>query len=1103
MRRGVLAAFVSTVLIGAALAIPASPASAGPSIGALAGAGERPGATRLSFNAGDSVRAQVDVGSGNLLLTVRGIALPSVNRQVQVGAYYNSAAVGLTPVSRLGKGWGLTNTPDVRLVENGDGSVTYHAAGGLTGVFDLVAGSTTAYTPASGFKMRLVKNPGTGWTITDDASQDKLEFTTFGALASAADRNGNTTTVTASGSGTFKNIAVATPVDTDGWSHDALVTTTSGVTKVVHGDPADPLRTVRFEPVDADTMRFVDARGRVTTFDYTTAGLITRISAPGSVTTDFAYDANSRVTSVTQDESATGGPGDSITRLAYPSAAQTLLAAPDTSQSQAVSAVPHTAYTLDSTQRVLTAVDAAGRSRSQTYTANFDTATSTQGPSGTGFTRTNTWGANSGTSLTKSASPTGSSQQLGYTGTGAAQYSPTSSTDDAGNSSTYTYNGAGNQLTATDTAGEEAELTYNPDGTVHEAFAPGNGDFHTDYWYVDKRLAGITPVTYPDLGEREYSYDDLGRLETASNGRGITRSYTYNLNDQVTNVAFTGTGSGAQSTTYGYDTAGRLASRTDSTNGAATAATTWTYDQLGRLLTRQTVVAAGSGGGGGGVITYTYDKASNLASSTSTVGGTVTYAYDASGLPTSLTYPDPAAGAPGLMRFTYDDQGRRTATYLKTNATLSTWASRTRNTYDASGRVTRVQSDTGPSTSNIVDLAYCYTAGTTPGPVGSCAASTAGDRDKVQWRRDNLTGKATTYTYDTGGRLKKAQVSGGATFTYTYDANGNRLTSSNGSTSQSLTFNKANQISTTGYTYDAAGNQKNDPSTSTSAITYTGADQLKSVTKSGTVYTYLHAGVDNVELLRQTSPTGTYANTYGRTAPTGVPVVEQTSVNDGTTTKNTAVISDPVTGTPLMLRTDNGTQSMYVYDGTPGAPIALVSSASSQQLGYDYDPYGVPTITQNSGSQALPQNPYTFGGTGVKDRTTGWVHYANRYYNPTTGTWTQQDDLDAPLDPGNANRYAYVGGDPINNTDPTGLFFGEIGDFVTDVADVAGPFVAGCLGLSGAGSAILGRGAAFAISAVGTGGAALAGAAVGCAAGTAAGGAFGANNPFKKAPTQP
>lgn len=48
------------------------------------------------------------------------------------------------------------------------------------------------------------------------------------------------------------------------------------------------------------------------------------------------------------------------------------------------------------------------------------------------------------------------------------------------------------------------------------------------------------------------------------------------------------------------------------------------------------------------------------------------------------------------------------------------------------------------------------------------------------------------------------------------------------------------------------------------------------------------------------------------------------------------------------------------------------------------------------------------------------MKFGFRWYNPVTGTWTQQDTLDTPLDPGNANRYVFAGGDPINNSDPSG-----------------------------------------------------------------------------------
>ena len=146
----------------------------------------------------------------------------------------------------------------------------------------------------------------------------------------------------------------------------------------------------------------------------------------------------------------------------------------------------------------------------------------------------------------------------------------------------------------------------------------------------------------------------------------------------------------------------------------------------------------------------------------------------------------------------------------------------------------------------------------------------------------------------------------------------------------------------------------------------------------------------------------------------GQAVIEQVKVGAVTA----YVEHDPVTGQPLMLRTSSGKQSLYVYDGT-GNPAALLTSDNYQAFAYSYDPYGVPTLTSNSGGSGVPQNPYLFKG-GIQDRTTGWVHYGARWYNPGTGRWTQQDTLDAPLDPANANRYAYAGDDPVNNLDPLG-----------------------------------------------------------------------------------
>jgi RHS repeat-associated protein len=95
-----------------------------------------------------------------------------------------------------------------------------------------------------------------------------------------------------------------------------------------------------------------------------------------------------------------------------------------------------------------------------------------------------------------------------------------------------------------------------------------------------------------------------------------------------------------------------------------------------------------------------------------------------------------------------------------------------------------------------------------------------------------------------------------------------------------------------------------------------------------------------------------------------------------------------------------------------------------------YDPYGVPIVTAGENSMVDDQNPYTFAGAGVYMRLTQWIHYGNPYYSVITGTFTQQDTLDAPLNPQNANRYAFAGGDPVNNVDPRGA---DIGDAVNKI----------------------------------------------------------------------
>jgi YD repeat-containing protein len=452
----------------------------------MLGAGPRPNATRLSFDVGDRVTAQVDVGSGNLLVTTTEISLRNVQDSVDIGVVYNSLALGTAHQAGYpGVGWRMRVGADVELAENPDGSVTHVGADGLTGLFVLKSGSTTTYTAPVGFKADLVKTGTTGWTLTEHGSGRTSVFTASGQLDYIDDRNGQRTDFTYT-SGRLTRI-----VSSVGTVNQRTVNVTADAAGRLAslgqtGAGSSVQRQVTYNDVSSSgrLTSIVDVEGRTTTFGYDSGHRLTSITNTGGAVTRFTYDSAHRVTSVTRENPATGSPGDSITRLSYPSVSQTLVADPNTDQSQPVGSVPRTTYNLTAAGdlRVASAVDAAGHTRSRTYTPFADVATYST-PAGT-----STFGhaptVNGGESLTFTQAPMGADTSLAYANTGAvSKYLPSSTTNEQGNATTYSYDGAGNPLSATDATAAQAKVTYNPDGTVATATDPGNGTNSTTFTY--------------------------------------------------------------------------------------------------------------------------------------------------------------------------------------------------------------------------------------------------------------------------------------------------------------------------------------------------------------------------------------------------------------------------------------------------------------------------------------------------------------------------------------------------------------------------------------------------------------------------------------------
>lgn len=170
----------------------------------------------------------------------------------------------------------------------------------------------------------------------------------------------------------------------------------------------------------------------------------------------------------------------------------------------------------------------------------------------------------------------------------------------------------------------------------------------------------------------------------------------------------------------------------------------------------------------------------------------------------------------------------------------------------------------------------------------------------------------------------------------------------------------------------------------------------------------------------------TYTYAYGRTDQNGLPLLDTLTNPNGT-----SYLTHDDRGTPLAIKTYQGTTSYYVLDGL-GSPIALVNGLGTLQATYSYDPWGNVTINNPTNSTAATLQPYRFAG-GMLDRSTNYVKFGMRYYDPATGRFTQQDSVEVIGDPTRGNRYEYADDGPANYLDPTGMSVGDCiaGGFLT------------------------------------------------------------------------
>jgi RHS repeat-associated protein len=145
-------------------------------------------------------------------------------------------------------------------------------------------------------------------------------------------------------------------------------------------------------------------------------------------------------------------------------------------------------------------------------------------------------------------------------------------------------------------------------------------------------------------------------------------------------------------------------------------------------------------------------------------------------------------------------------------------------------------------------------------------------------------------------------------------------------------------------------------------------------------------------------------------------------------------------GLPLLLAEHQGAATSYLVYGPGGTPIyqinhtgeaiylhqdhqgstRLVTNANGTVRGaMAYDAHGAITVNTNPWYLQQPMAGYT---GQYHDTETGYIYLRARHYDPVTGQFTSQDPLVAITN----EPYGYVGGNPANGSDPTGLWEFEL-----------------------------------------------------------------------------
>ncbi|WP_190239979.1 DUF6531 domain-containing protein [Pelotomaculum schinkii] len=761
-------------------------------------------------------KGSVNLSTGNFILAQTDLCIPSVGPSLEFTRFYNSQD---DYTGTQGKGW--TNNFNVHLTINQDGSVSVAYDDGH--VYTFTYDGTSYVRPAGCFET-LTAGPGSGYTLTFK-DQTGYIFNDIGQLTSITDQNNNTLTLTYTGG--LLTLASEPTGRTLSFNYDTNnrltgVTDTAGRTVTYTYDNEGNLATVQ------------DVLGNVTSYHYNTQGLTEIIASGGNTLLSNIYDSGK----VTHQTDGSGN----TTQFSYD---------PDNHRTTMLSALGNTitttfdekyrstnitypgnitgTYTYDINNCLTSITDPLNHTTSYTYDGNGNLLTVTDPASHTttmeyddnnnlllvenALEKQSTFTYDSNGNLIKTTDSLGNETLYNYDesglllstttpdtglGSGTTIYTYQNGlmqtvTDPAENTTTYSYNAAGQPITITDNAGKTSAMTYDDAGN-------------------------LLTVADPLGNTTSYTYDWRGNILTKTDARGNTSSYTYNNNGLLVSKI----DALNNETGYEYDAENRLVKVTDPRGNI----TQLSYDDLGRLtgvtnplgdtITNQYDAAGNLIGRidalGNQVLTVTYDELYNPKNMTDALGNNVSFdEYDELNRLTRFT--DPGGN---ITQFEYDDLNR-----LK--STIDALTGQGRQEFDAHGNRTAMVDPNNNQTSFSYDNADRLTGRTTA--ASGNITLTYNNRDLIA-QKINARGQSTTYEYDDAGRLISATYPDG-TVSYTYDQNSNLLSATDSTGTIEYQYDALNRLveygdtwgNTIEYAYDAIGNLR--------ILTYPGGRQVQ------------------------------------------------------------------------------------------------------------------------------------------------------------------------------------------------------------------------------------------------------------------------------------